>query len=151
MVVFWTMSPLITKPLKVCNLNVSVIWMSAIRIPNVSTKPKTCFSQGEVELLCGGPPCQGFSILNRFPNRAKSKFTNSLIATYLSVILILRQNMCLFYWIFSNFYISPKFEVVINVTSLSSIPYWSSSKYWSQKLTQSGNIHSIILDVYDGR
>ena len=38
----------------------------------------------------------------------------------------------------------------IEATSFSSIPYWSNSEHWSQKLTQSGNIHSILLDVYDG-
>ena len=32
----------------------------------------------------------------------------------------------------------------INVTSFSSVPCWSYSDYWSQKLTQSGNIHFII-------
>ena len=37
---------------------------------------------------------------------------------------------------------------MIYVTSFSSIPYWSSSKYWPQKQSQSGNIHSIILDVH---
>ena len=100
----WTMSPLITKLLKVHNLNVSVIWMFAIQIPTILIKSKTCFSQGEVELLCGGPPCQGFSLLNRFPNRAKSKFTNSLIATYLSVILILRQNICLL-WLWNCYFL----------------------------------------------
>ena len=36
----------------------------------------------------------------------------------------------------------------INVTSFSSIPYWRNSEYWTQKRTQSGNIHSIILDVH---
>jgi len=40
--------------------------------------------RGEVELLCGGPPCQGFSGMNRFNAGEYSKFKNSLIATYLS-------------------------------------------------------------------
>lgn len=40
--------------------------------------------KGEVELLCGGPPCQGFSGMNRFNSREYSKFKNSLIASYLS-------------------------------------------------------------------
>ena len=35
-----------------------------------------------------------------------------------------------------------------NVTSFSSIPYCRNSEYWPQKQTQSGNIHSIILDVH---
>ncbi|XP_060803321.1 DNA (cytosine-5)-methyltransferase PliMCI isoform X2 [Amyelois transitella] len=39
---------------------------------------------GEVELLCGGPPCQGFSGMNRFNSREYSNFKNSLVATYLS-------------------------------------------------------------------
>jgi DNA (cytosine-5)-methyltransferase 1 len=41
--------------------------------------------KGEVELLCGGPPCQGFSGMNRFSSGEYSKFKNSLIASYLSV------------------------------------------------------------------
>ncbi|XP_071444299.1 DNA (cytosine-5)-methyltransferase 1-like [Hetaerina americana] len=40
--------------------------------------------KGQVELLCGGPPCQGFSGMNRFNSRQYSLFKNSLIATYLS-------------------------------------------------------------------
>ncbi len=40
--------------------------------------------KGEVELLCGGPPCQGFSGMNRFNYREYSSFKNSLIASYLS-------------------------------------------------------------------
>ncbi|XP_046403240.1 DNA (cytosine-5)-methyltransferase PliMCI-like isoform X2 [Ischnura elegans] len=40
--------------------------------------------KGEVELLCGGPPCQGFSGMNRFNSRQYSLFKNSLIASYLS-------------------------------------------------------------------
>ncbi|KAL7287133.1 hypothetical protein TKK_0018750 [Trichogramma kaykai] len=40
--------------------------------------------KGEVELLCGGPPCQGFSGMNRFNSRAYSLFKNSLVVSYLS-------------------------------------------------------------------
>ena len=29
-----------------------------------------------------------------------------------------------------------------------SILYWKNSEYWSQKRNQSGNIHSIEIDVY---
>ena len=39
----------------------------------------------------------------------------------------------------------------INVTSFSSIPYCSDSEHWTRKCIQSGNIHSIILDVYADR
>ena len=39
---------------------------------------------GDVELLCGGPPCQGFSGMNRFNSGDYSRFKNSLIASYLS-------------------------------------------------------------------
>ncbi|KAG1714242.1 DNA (cytosine-5)-methyltransferase 1 [Nymphon striatum] len=40
--------------------------------------------KGDVEILCGGPPCQGFSGMNRFNSREYSKFKNSLIVSYLS-------------------------------------------------------------------
>lgn len=40
--------------------------------------------RGEVELLCGGPPCQGFSGMNRFNSRQYSLFKNSLVVSYLS-------------------------------------------------------------------
>ncbi|XP_023241204.1 DNA (cytosine-5)-methyltransferase 1-like [Centruroides sculpturatus] len=40
--------------------------------------------KGDVELLCGGPPCQGFSGMNRFNSRQYSLFKNSLIVSYLS-------------------------------------------------------------------
>uniref|UniRef100_A0A1X7U3G5 DNA (cytosine-5-)-methyltransferase n=1 Tax=Amphimedon queenslandica TaxID=400682 RepID=A0A1X7U3G5_AMPQE len=40
--------------------------------------------KGDVELLCGGPPCQGFSGMNRFNSREYSQFKNSLVISYLS-------------------------------------------------------------------
>ncbi|UYV62934.1 DNMT1 [Cordylochernes scorpioides] len=40
--------------------------------------------KGDVELLCGGPPCQGFSGMNRFNSREYSFFKNSLVVSYLS-------------------------------------------------------------------
>ena len=36
---------------------------------------------------------------------------------------------------------------MIHVSSFSSISYWNNREYWTQKGTQSRNIHSIILDV----
>uniref|UniRef100_A0A8D8QQ36 DNA (cytosine-5)-methyltransferase n=1 Tax=Cacopsylla melanoneura TaxID=428564 RepID=A0A8D8QQ36_9HEMI len=40
--------------------------------------------KGEVEMICGGPPCQGFSGMNRFNERQYSAFKNSLIVSYLA-------------------------------------------------------------------
>uniref|UniRef100_A0A1I8GWX0 DNA (cytosine-5-)-methyltransferase n=1 Tax=Macrostomum lignano TaxID=282301 RepID=A0A1I8GWX0_9PLAT len=40
--------------------------------------------RGQVQLLCGGPPCQGYSGMNRFSAREASKLKNSLVASFLS-------------------------------------------------------------------
>nr|XP_022900238.1 DNA (cytosine-5)-methyltransferase PliMCI-like [Onthophagus taurus] len=40
--------------------------------------------KGDVEMLVGGPPCQGFSGMNRFNAGQYSRFKNSLVVSYLS-------------------------------------------------------------------
>ncbi|XP_077510414.1 DNA (cytosine-5)-methyltransferase PliMCI-like [Amblyomma americanum] len=50
----------------------------------INERGQTLPQKGDVELLCGGPPCQGFSGMNRFNSRQYSQFKNSLIASYLS-------------------------------------------------------------------
>lgn len=51
---------------------------------NDQGKYKSMPCKGEVELLVGGPPCQGFSGMNRFNAGQYSIFKNSLVASYLS-------------------------------------------------------------------
>ncbi|KOC65410.1 DNA (cytosine-5)-methyltransferase 1 [Habropoda laboriosa] len=48
--------------------------------------------KGQVELLCGGPPCQGFSGMNRFNSRQYSLFKNSLVVSLLSYCDYYRPN-----------------------------------------------------------
>eukprot|EP00095_Tigriopus_kingsejongensis_P000286 maker-scaffold253_size237113-snap-gene-1.26 protein:Tk00286 transcript:maker-scaffold253_size237113-snap-gene-1.26-mRNA-1 annotation:"dna cytosine-5-methyltransferase 1" len=42
--------------------------------------------KGEVEMLIGGPPCQGYSGMNRFSHGAYSSLKNSLVSSYLSYL-----------------------------------------------------------------
>ena len=58
--------------------------------------------KGEVDIMVGGPPCQGFSLLNIYKERDYSKFKNSLIPTYLS---------------FCDFY-RPRYFILENVRNL---------------------------------
>ena len=39
---------------------------------------------GEVDFLCGGPPCQGYSGMNRFNKGNWSQVQNSMVMAYLS-------------------------------------------------------------------
>uniref|UniRef100_T1J9Q0 DNA (cytosine-5-)-methyltransferase n=1 Tax=Strigamia maritima TaxID=126957 RepID=T1J9Q0_STRMM len=52
-------------------------------------------AKGEVEFLCGGPPCQGFTGLNKFKDRLCAKLKNSLITTQLSICDWLRPRFFL--------------------------------------------------------
>ena len=54
--------------------------------------------------MVGGPPCQGFSLLNIYKEKEYSKFKNSLISTYLS---------------YCDFY-RPKYFILENVKNFAS-------------------------------
>ena len=58
--------------------------------------------KGEVDMIVGGPPCQGFSLLNIYKESEYSKFKNSLIPTFLS---------------YCDFY-RPKYFILENVRNL---------------------------------
>lgn len=74
--------------------------------------------KGEVDMIVGGPPCQGFSGLNRFQERTKGEETiNALVVTYLSFI--------------DHF--KPRFAVMENVKGLLS--------------TAKGNVCALILST----
>ncbi|ROL51170.1 DNA (cytosine-5)-methyltransferase 1 [Anabarilius grahami] len=63
-----------------CNVLLKLV-MSGERTNSLGQKLP---QKGDVEMLCGGPPCQGFSGMNRFNSRTYSKFKNSLVVSYLS-------------------------------------------------------------------
>ncbi|XP_030757301.1 DNA (cytosine-5)-methyltransferase 1-like [Sitophilus oryzae] len=54
--------------------------------------------KGEVDIIVGGPPCQGYSLINRFQKNEGSKENNSQINTYLGFIDYYRPK----YFIFEN-------------------------------------------------
>ncbi|KZC09572.1 PREDICTED: DNA (cytosine-5)-methyltransferase PliMCI-like [Dufourea novaeangliae] len=70
--------------------------------------------KGEVELLCGGPPCQGFSGMNRFNSRQYSLFKNSLVVSCLSYCDYYRPK----YFIMENVrnFVSFKRSMVLKLT-----------------------------------
>ena len=45
---------------------------------NMNSKGQRLPQKGDVEMLCGGPPCQGFSGMNRFSSRQYSLFKVSV-------------------------------------------------------------------------
>ncbi|XP_017781710.1 PREDICTED: DNA (cytosine-5)-methyltransferase PliMCI-like [Nicrophorus vespilloides] len=70
--------------------------------------------RGDVELLVGGPPCQGFSGMNRFNAGQYSLFKNSLIVSYLSYCDYYRPK----YFILENVrnFVSFKKSLVLKLT-----------------------------------
>ena len=56
--------------------------------------------KGDVELLCGGPPCQGFSGMNRFNSREYSKFK---VCIYIILIYNVHRILILYMMIRGSF------------------------------------------------
>ena len=83
-----------------CNL----LLTNAINGVKTNERKQVIPLRGEVDLLCGGPPCQGFSGMNRFNHREYSQFKNSLVSTYLS---------------YSKYY-RPKYFILENVRNFAS-------------------------------
>ena len=60
-----------------CNLLLKLVMEDASQNARGQQLPK----QGDVELLCGGPPCQGFSGMNRFSSREYSCFKVGVVVS----------------------------------------------------------------------
>ena len=52
--------------------------------------------KGDIELMCGGPPCQGFSGMNRFNSREYSQFKVKTIACVVWNFITLLFILCVF-------------------------------------------------------
>ncbi len=81
-----------------CNLLLKVIMDAEEEGKDPFYKGRRLPKKGEVGLMCGGPPCQGFSGMNRFNSGMYSLFKNSLISSYLSWCDFLRPK----YFILEN-------------------------------------------------
>uniref|UniRef100_T1J239 DNA (cytosine-5-)-methyltransferase n=1 Tax=Strigamia maritima TaxID=126957 RepID=T1J239_STRMM len=77
--------------------------------------------KGDVEFLCGGPPCQGFSGLNRNRNSISSRNNNSLVSTFLSFCDFLRprffllENIPNFIRFQNNSYVRKSFKSLLDM------------------------------------
>ncbi|XP_050512373.1 DNA (cytosine-5)-methyltransferase PliMCI [Diabrotica virgifera virgifera] len=83
-------------------------------IVNNEAKEKGLPEKGEVEMIVGGPPCQGFSGMNRFNSRNYSSFKNSLVVSLLSLCEYYRPE----YFILENVrnFVSFKKSMVLKLT-----------------------------------
>nr|XP_023026505.1 DNA (cytosine-5)-methyltransferase 1-like [Leptinotarsa decemlineata] len=81
---------------------------------NGQGKEKGLPCKGDVEMLVGGPPCQGFSGMNRFNAGQYSLFKNSLVVSYLSYCEYYRPK----YFILENVrnFVSFKRSMVLKLT-----------------------------------
>ncbi|XP_060863643.1 DNA (cytosine-5)-methyltransferase 1-like [Metopolophium dirhodum] len=79
-----------------------------------NSKNQNIPQKGEVDFICGGPPCQGFSGMNRFNSGQYSLFKNSLIVSFLSYIDFYRPK----YFVMENVrnFVSFKRSMVLKLT-----------------------------------
>jgi len=62
-------------------------------LERILSKDSDLPSAGEVDILCGGPPCQGFCGINRFRNPNDER--NSLVETYFEIVEALEPRIIL--------------------------------------------------------
>ena len=67
-----------------CNLLLKKILEADKKGQAAIYKGKNLPKKGQVDILCGGPPCQGFSNLNRHNKGQNSTFKNTGIPSYFS-------------------------------------------------------------------
>ena len=96
---------------KLCSFEMKIKWFLCCVLKGETTNDlgQRLPLKGDVELLCGGPPCQGFSGMNRFNSRDYSMFKAS--ASFVTTIPE-KCIFCLFYFqgkcIFCHFYFQDK-------------------------------------------
>jgi len=78
---------------------------------------------GEVDLICGGPPCQGFSGMNRFNKRTWSKVQNEMILAYVSFADVFRPRYFLLENVRNFVTHNKSFQFQLAVRSLISMGY----------------------------
>ena len=78
---------------------------------------------GEVDFICGGPPCQGFSGMNRFNKRTWSKVQNEMILAYLSYADLYRPRFFLLENVRNFVSHNKSFQFKLTVRSLISMGY----------------------------
>lgn len=80
----------------------------------INSKNQRIPQKGEVDFICGGPPCQGFSGMNRFNSGQYSLFKNSLIVSFLSYIDFYRPK----YFVMENVrnFVSFKRSMILKLT-----------------------------------
>ncbi|CAG0920420.1 unnamed protein product [Notodromas monacha] len=119
--VLWAVeqNPVVARTFQMNNPNAQMFVMDANDFAAVALRPGTCSQsditslrsypgdilppkKGTVEMIVGGPPCQGFSGLNRHRQGSAAVFQNSLIATFLG---------CIDYY-------RPRFAIMENVKNL---------------------------------
>lgn len=71
------------------------LWNESVEafLNRIVSKEEDTPQNGEVDLICGGPPCQGFSGYNRF--RSVDDPRNSLVESFLAIVEILEPKFVL--------------------------------------------------------
>ncbi|XP_059488304.1 DNA (cytosine-5)-methyltransferase PliMCI-like [Neocloeon triangulifer] len=76
--------------------DVNLVLANMMEEKNQNNKGQAYAKKGEVGMVIGGPPCQGFSVMNRYPQGEAALFKNSSVSTFCSAIDILKPKFFIF-------------------------------------------------------